>query len=240
MTRDEKLALTGDYVLGLLNEVEAQSFEQTCKADAELAGMTARLSSRMTALDETAAPARYSPDLWRRIESQLGAVPQPEPEPEPRKIIPMAPRRPKLQALQWLPLAASVIVALGVGFLAGTSTRTETAPTVIAVLLNQNDASPAVIIEAFADDSVRLVPLENFAAPEGQVLQVWTLPDPATGPVSLGTLPTTRDVRLDGPNLALPQAGQLYEITLEPFPGSPTGRPTGPILVKGFAKQPVS
>lgn len=34
-------------------------------------------------------------------------------------------------------------------------------------------------------------------------------------------------------------AGQLYEITLEPSGGSPTGRPTGPIQVKGFAKSPL-
>lgn len=86
---------------------------------------------------------------------------------------------------------------------------------------------------------MRLVPLEDFEVPEGRVLQVWTLPDAETGPVSLGTLEGAADVRLAGPNLPLPADGQLYEITLEPAPGSPTGRPTGPILVKGFAKPPV-
>jgi anti-sigma-K factor RskA len=236
MTRDEKLALTGDYVLGLLDEAEAQRFEQACQSDPELAAMAARLANSMAVLDANFAPQSYSPDLWQRIERQLGTPTQAEPS----QIAPIQARRQRWPVQQWLPLAASVLVALGVGFLAGTSTQSQPTPTVIAVLLSENDASPAVIIEAFADDSVRLLPLEDFAAPEGQVLQVWTLPDPATGPVSLGTLPTTRNVRLDGPNLPLPQAGQLYEITLEPAPGSPTGRPTGPILVKGFAKQPVS
>ena len=68
---------------------------------------------------------------------------------------------------------------------------------------------------------------------------VWTLPDADTGPVSLGTLGMAADTRLAGPELPLPGAGQLYEITLEPAPRSPTGRPTGPILAKGFAKPPV-
>ena len=42
-----------------------------------------------------------------------------------------------------------------------------------------------------------------------------------------------------GARLPEPKAGQLYEITLEPAPGSPTGRPTGPILVTGFARYPL-
>ncbi len=39
--------------------------------------------------------------------------------------------------------------------------------------------------------------------------------------LNLSNLPST------GPN-------QLFEITLEPKTGSPTGRPTGPILMKGL------
>ena len=235
MTRDEKLALVGDYVLGLLDETDARNFEIACRTDPELAQMAARLADRMGALDATVTTSTYSPDLWQRIEAQVTALPQSA----AAKIVPLT-RRPKPAFIQWLPLAASVVVALGIGYLAGSTTQTAPAPTVIAVLLNETDASPAVIIEAFADDSIHLVPLDNFTAPQGQVLQVWTLPDVATGPVSLGTLPTTRDTTLAGPSLPMPQPGQLYEITLEPAPGSPTGRPTGPILVKGFAKQPLS
>ncbi|WP_407815360.1 anti-sigma factor domain-containing protein, partial [Staphylococcus aureus] len=44
--------------------------------------------------------------------------------------------------------------------------------------------------------------------------------------------------RLDGPALPTPRDNQLYEITLEQAGGSPTGRPTGPILAKGLAKFP--
>jgi hypothetical protein len=38
-------------------------------------------------------------------------------------------------------------------------------------------------------------------------------------------------LRLEG--LPAPGPNQLFEITLEPATGSPTGRPTGPILMKG-------
>lgn len=232
MTREEKLALAGDYVLGLLDDTERAAFEAMAKADPELSIMADTLAERMNALDDTAGSADYDKALWSRIEQRL--------EPRRETVVPLSPRRRTTMSRQWLPLAASVLVALGVGYGAGIVTRPADQPTVIAIMLNQTDGSPAVIVEAFADDSVRLVPLESFAAPEGQVLQVWTLPDPATGPVSLGTLGEAHDTRLSGPNLPVPQDGQLYEITLEPAPGSPTGRPTGPILVKGFAKAPVS
>lgn len=234
MTREEKQALAGDYVLGLLDDAGRAEFLGLAAADPELKAMADRLAERMHALDATATPARYDSDLWARIERRLD---EPADRGSTRRVMTVRPPARRLPA--WLPLAASVVVALGVGYFAGFAARPSDQPTVIAIMLSEADGNPAVILEAFADDSVHLVPLENFAAPDGQVLQVWTLPDVATGPVSLGTLARTQNLRLDGPNLPVPQDGQLYEITLEPAPGSPTGRPTGPILVKGFARPPV-
>ena len=68
-------------------------------------------------------------------------------------------------------------------------------------------------------------------------MQVWTLYDKAVGPVSLGTLTESKVVRLGSSDLPRPSANQLYEITLEPAPGSPPGKPTGPILIKGYAQE---
>lgn len=234
MTREEKLAAAGDYVLGLLDDPARAAFEADLPGDPELAAMVADLTVRMQALDATAAPEPVDPGLWAAIERRLDAAPR------SAAVIPLRPRpaAPTFDRRSWMAIAASVVVAGGIGYLAGTITG-EPQPVVIAVLLNA-DATPGAIIEAFADNSVHLVPLQDFAVPEGSILEVWTLPDPATGPVSLGTLPLARDSRLTGPALPLPQDGQLYEITLEPAPGSPTGRPTGPILAKGFAALPPS
>ena len=71
------------------------------------------------------------------------------------------------------------------------------------------------------------------------MLQLWTKPDPAGPPVSVGLLQTVARMAVRNPGLPQPTDGQLYEITLEPLGGSPTGLPTGPVVGVGNAQIPV-
>lgn len=234
MTEDQ-MAQIGDYVLGLLEGDDRTAFEARLRQEPALASAVSQMQAHLQALDDTASPQSASPELWASIERDLEKAP-----PEATgKVLPLS-RRARPIPSAWFGLAASVAVALGIGYLAGAmGTGGARQPVMVAVLLNAGDAGPGAIVEAFADDTIRLVPLERFAVPEGSILQVWTLPDAQTGPVSLGTLADQGAITLSGPDLPMPASGQLYEITLEPAPGSPTGRPTGPVLVKGFAKAPL-
>lgn len=231
MTQAE-LERVGDYVLGLLEGPDAEAFERQLAQSPELTVAVAKFRRHLHALDDTATPLPANPELWARIEAKLGAAQTVAPSTR------LAPAANDNGWMQWAGLAASVVVALGVGYLAGT-TSAQREPVMVAVLLSEDAMQPGAIVEAFADDSVRLMSLDRFEVPEGRVLEVWTLPDPATGPVSLGTFSNPQTINLAGPDLPPPMSGQLYEITLEPAGGSPTGRPTGPILVKGFAKAPL-
>jgi len=234
MTREEKLAAAGAYVLGA-EDVDRPAIEAQLAGDPELAGMVQKLQDHMLALDDTAASQPLNPALWAGIESRLGAplADSAAPLPTPR------PQKQTRAASWWTAIAASIVVAAGLGYTAGALLQPEPRPLVIAVLVDEGSTTPGAIVEAFADNSVRVVPLEAFAVPEGSILEVWTLPDPATGPVSLGTFSDPHSIRLGGASLPQPQPGQLYEITLEPAPGSPIGRPTGPILAKGLARAPL-
>lgn len=232
MTR-ERTEKIGLYVLGLLEGAEREAFEAEMARDQELRLAVSRLSAHLQQLDDTVKPEMPSIGLWARIE---GALEQAQPEVTQASV---RPQRRFVRPWRQYAMAASLLLALGVGYLGGNLGRSSEPPLMIAVLLNESDATPGAIVEAFADDSVRLVPLEQFNVPAGKVLQVWTLPDPESGPVSLGTLEDPSSIKLTGPDLPAPQPGQLYEVTLEPAPGSPTGRPTGPILVKGYARAPV-
>ena len=75
----------------------------------------------------------------------------------------------------------------------------------------------------------------NFTT-EGKALEIWTLWDRAVGPRSVGLIDRARTTPLRLDQLPL-GTNQLFEITIEPATGSPTGRPTGPIVAKGTTSQ---
>ncbi len=231
----EDFETIGEYVLGLLEGERLSAFEARLAAEPDLVRTVEDLRHHLQKLDDTAGSIIPGTALWDRIVARLD-------ETAPAN----APATPSLPVAandnRWLrrmAMAASIVVSLGVGYLSGTTLTAQRQPVMIAVLLTEDGAQPAAIVEAYADDSVQLVPLERFVLPAGRVFEVWTLPDAETGPVSLGTFDEPQTLRLAGPSLPPPQQGQLYEITLEPEGGSPTGRPTGPILVKGFARSPI-
>jgi anti-sigma-K factor RskA len=93
-------------------------------------------------------------------------------------------------------------------------------------------------VNVSADGRAELKPLKGFEVPAGKAIEIWTLWDRAIGPRSIGLISTTRGAKLDLTKLPR-QPGQLFEMTLEPATGSPTGRPTGPILTKGNATVPL-
>jgi anti-sigma-K factor RskA len=230
--------LAGEYVLGVLSDAERDAVEARLATDGALRAAVKEARERFLELDLTAASAPAPAALWEGIEQGLAA-----PAMKPTNIVSLRPAAPAKASSAgfWkgaatASLAASLLVAVAVG--SQWQRLTAPRPAVIVVLLDAQ-SKPGAIIEAFADDSVRVVPLENFNVPADRVIQLWTLPDAKTGPVSIGLLPQLKDLRLTGPNLPKPKADQLYEFTLEPAGGSPTGKPTGPILVKGFAKLPI-
>ena len=231
--------LADEYVLGLLDAADHAQVESDIETDASLRAAVAASRDRFLALDLLASPAAEPQGLWSRISSALD---------DPNVNVPAAQAAPNAQApirpandntysrwkrVAFAGIAASLFLAIGLGL--GLMSQPE--PRVIAVLLDEA-GEPLVLVEDFGDASARITPLADFDVPEGKVMQVWTLPSKELGPVSLGLLPRSEEIVLDGPALPLPREAQLYEITLEQPGGSPTGRPTGPILVKGFAKMP--
>ncbi|TCK23193.1 anti-sigma-K factor RskA [Ancylobacter aquaticus] len=236
MSADERDRLASEYVLGLLDADETRRCEERLARDAGLALQVELWRARLAELDATAAPVTPDPALWTRIEAALGPI-APAPQ-TPRQT----PARPSRIATWWESLslwrgyglaasAALVLLALGTLHLARQAAQ---APVLVAVLLSDQN-QPAAVVNAFRDGRTELLALSALRAPEGKSLQVWTLWDRERGPVSVGLLEAMRNVELSVEGLPRPAAAQLYEVTLEPAGGSPTGRPTGPILMKGNA-----
>lgn len=241
MTPDEDMnARAWDYVLGLLAEDERRRCERDIESDGALRDAVSAAAAHLHKLDLTAGAEAVPPQLWHTISRRIADLPQTAEQEVPARVVPIDARRPAPRSFggwRGMAMAASLAAACAIGYVGAIATRQAPQP-VVVVVLDRPDNVPGAVFEAYADDSVRIVPLEDFVVPEGQTMQVWTLYDDAVGPVSLGTIGrSATQTTLQGPHLPLPKADQLYEITLEPEPGSPTGKPTGPILVKGFAKK---
>lgn len=234
MTSD-LIATAGEYVAGLMTPEEAEAFERLIAADAEARGAVADWRTRLMALDETAPPMAPSEGLWPRIEAAVGAAPG------------RMPGRPGLLARFWHDVAVLRIAALAGAaaalllavFAVVQPFRQTAQPVVVAVLNAPNTSEAGAIVEAYADGRVRVVPLRAIAVPEGRTLQVWTLWDRGVGPRSVGLMPAARQNDYQTSGMPRPVDQQLYEITLEPAGGSPTGRPTGPILYVGRGSAPL-
>jgi len=249
MTRQDRMARAGDYVLGLMDEAEREKAERDLQFDPEFRDCVVELARRFHVIDTVGEPEPVPDGMWDDIAARIADMPQLAAGLASARSAPVSspgPSRRAGTARRWMPasrtsglaLAASLLVACGIGYLAGRYLPGPEQPAVMVVLVDDN-AQPGAIVEAYADDRVRIVPLTDFQVPAGKTLEVWTLYDRSVGPVSLGTFQTVGEVNLKGPDQPRPQQEQLYEITLEDAPGSPVGRPTGPILAKGLAKVPI-
>lgn len=237
-------ALADEFVLGLLDQADVHALQREIERNPELRQAVARSRERFLPLDMTASPAPLSSNLWTKIEEQLEA-----PATSPAPAAKVAPKRSPATPTQtandnalkkhltfWRATALSGVAAslLLVATLGWSLTRT-VEPMVMAVLVNEAGDVQAVV-EDFGSERAVVRLLADVSVPTDRTMQVWTLPSKETGPVSMGLLSQSRSTRLEPPSLPSPKDSQLYEITLEPAGGSPTGRPTGPILAKGFAK----
>ena len=99
-------------------------------------------------------------------------------------------------------------------------------------MLADGEGAAGAIVEAYANHSLRMLPLVPLDVPAGKVLQLWSDGAP------LGVFPRAAEGTLQGPELPAPQAGRSYEITLEDAPGTSSGRPRGPVVLSGQAVLP--
>lgn len=241
MKHDDIHMLAGEYVLGLMSDDERAAFEALLANSEAARTALAQAQQRLLDLDVSAPASTVSSGMWEGIEQRItdrfgnvdnvvdfAARRRPTASPD---IAPPMSRRGFWQGFA----AASVLATLGGSY--GLYTIAQQKPRMIVVLLDAQ-AQPVSLVETYEGQRIRVVPLTNIAVPEGKTLQVWTLASREQGPVSMGLMPAPSATTLIGPELPTPKLEQLYEITIEQAGGSPTGKPTGPIVGKGFAKLP--
>jgi anti-sigma-K factor RskA len=234
-TTREELAV--DFALGLAEGAALERADRLMATDAVFRALVTDWQERLSAIDATAPDRAVSPDSWSALEASLD-------RPAPVRAGPAESVSEGLLASLWHSIgfwrpaalaAACAAVIFGVGLLRNIAAGPER-PVYVAVL-QTGEGRAAAVVNAYADGTVNLVPLEQIGVPQGRILEVWTLQSREQGPMSIGRMDQARTLKLDLARLRRPDAGHLFEITVEPPGGSPTGRPTGPILMKGLASQ---
>jgi anti-sigma-K factor RskA len=226
--------LAAAYVLGTLSAARRREVQARLPADAALRAAVDGWEARLLPLTSLVEPVEPSPALWTRIEAAIAPAATPT---RARAPVQASTWQTWWSSLGfWRAVAATGFVAASVvALLPSTGLFAPAAPQYMVVLVAPNGTAPGWVVQTSGANTLRLVPLGSTAVPEQRSLQFWTKADDWNAPVSLGLVQPGQplEVKLDQLPPLVPN--QLFEITLEPYNGSPTGRPTGPILYIGRA-----
>jgi len=234
--------LAGEYVLGTLDAATRAQVESRLEHDAVLRAEVYRWQDRLNALTRQVAPVDPTPGLWRGIAQRLPAA-DAAPRASTATSTPTSTAthsnviRPpfwgSVKALRWtsgLAIAASALLALRM-VMAPMTPATPDSP--YMAVLTSPDKTASWLVDASHNNEVRLIPLTRTEVASSQALQFWTKAENASAPTSLGLVSSNEITVVPLERMPTLERNQLFEITLEPQNGSPTGRPTGPILSLG-------
>jgi anti-sigma-K factor RskA len=206
--------LAAEYVLGTLRHRARRRFERWLLSP-QVGALVKAWEDRLAGLEPRLTPVTPPAAVWRGIEDKLGL----------RKLQ----RRP---AMRWLSIAASIIFFVAVGVFI---TRPPEQPQLTQKSFLQAD--PQTIywrVEILGDNqelSLHVHVVHDL--PPGKSHELWALPEGGGAPVSLGLMPHTGDHHrvLNAAQRAALGVSKQIAVSLEPEGGSPTGAPTGPVLL---------
>ena len=236
--------LAAEYVLGTLRGPARRRFERLARADAALRAEQYFWETRLGRLALAVKPVAPAPIVWlsllRRIESgntvPLRARPA-EPKPVPMRRI-------------WAGLAAAAAVVVVVmlsqrGILPGThettpvaqapTTVTPAAPVYVAQLKVPDSTMQWTVSLSLAKGQMTVAAAGDYPQLGQHSMELWWISP--QGPVAIGLLPVQGNGSMTLPKEMLAQGGITLAVSLEPQGGSPTGKPTGPVLTSGPAVQ---
>ena len=232
---DETEALAAEYVLGTLEPTARAAVQERLQTDQELARLVELWQQNLAPLAEAVPPVEPPPAAWLGIAQALVAEAQPPPTMR-RVRVRHRGRMYSVTFWRWCTLGASALAAVLALYVAGVSLRPPPAPAARYVaVLDRGDDSPALIVTVEpAARRITVRPLA-IAAVEDRALQLWLVAGGAAPPRSLGLLDPEHATTLDLPAQleATVRPSAALAISLEPPGGSPTGKPTGPVIYQG-------
>ena len=240
-------ALAADYALGVLDGAAMRAAELRVQRDPAFASAVATWRETLSPLDEQTAGIVPAPMLWARIEQSISPA-------VPAAVAP-APARSMWASLGlWraLTAAATTVAAVAVAMLVSRPVTIEppvatpvqtasasappAAPGPLLTAAMSATGKPAVLLNATFDPVRGAVILTPASADRsrGKTPEMWLIIG-KDAPRSLGLIDLHGPLAHRIPDQYRPLMGQgaTLAISLEPAGGSPTGAPTGPVIMTG-------
>jgi anti-sigma-K factor RskA len=213
-------ALIGEYMLGSLRGGARRRFERALREESAVALRLHTLQQEFTPNYSERIAQTPAASGWRRLERELNLAQY------------RAPWYSRVSFLRGWAVGVTAALLLSLSLLT-LRTTTETTLTPIAQLA-MNGAAPSVVAAVSADRrTLQLRAARPIVAGPLQSYELWVIPE-GGAPLSLAVLG-----QLDG-TLTVPEGhrgqlrkGAVLAITVEPAGGSPTGGPTGPVVLSG-------
>jgi anti-sigma-K factor RskA len=216
--------LAAEYVLGVLGATERRLAQQRMARDQGFAEEVAFWEERLGGLADAVEPVAPSAQAWRRIARAL------------RMRDSTAPRESLWQSVAFwrsFALGSAALAAASIGAL----TFIEIAPLPRAPMmatLGSAGGQPSFVAAVNAGGTSLVVVPASLVTPDQRALELWLIPA-GEEPHSLGLIEPGQPVRIEVPRELVARLTEdaALAVSIEPPGGSPTGRPTGPVVASG-------
>jgi anti-sigma-K factor RskA len=210
---DDLNDMAGEYVLGTLAAADRVAFEGRLQRDAATMREVALWAQHLQPLADAVTPAIPAPQLWQRIERELGL-----------------PTRTKTRAPMWIAAAvAAAIVAVAFLF---PDLILKPDVNAVAQLASPQGGEPAFVVSVLDDQEKLLIRAATVAPMPNNSYELWVVPQTGA-PISLGVVEQTGETERDVAETLRPllTVGGTLAVSLEPAGGSTTGAPTTVMFV---------
>jgi anti-sigma-K factor RskA len=221
--------LAAEYALGTLPARARIRLRRMAATDATVGEAIEAWERRLSGLADGLPGVVPSPRVWTRIASRLGLAGDES-----------AANRSWWSGLAfWRVFALASfagLVALGIAQYKGTPVQRGEG---IVVVMAGPDAKPVFVAASPGGDRVmRVKAVAPVTIPGDKSLELWMIPGQGD-PISLGLVDATgtATLTLRAPANTLLAGMTALALSLEPAGGSPTGKPTGPVLYTGTIQQ---
>jgi anti-sigma-K factor RskA len=229
-SRDE--IISGEYVLGILSEEDRRRVEARIASDPKFANQVRRWQTNLADFNDDYRDLKPSPELYNKIESRLFGV---EEQRSPAGLLGAVWGSVNL----WRALTATaLLLAVGIGVADRVAFRhpLPEAKPLVAELTGMDSPISLIATYDYATGRLSVTPAA-LKQEQPKSLEVWLI-EAGKAPASLGVLPDNGkgDIQIDAAMQKLIGTGKTIAISVEPFGGSPEGKPTGPVIALGKTK----